>query len=132
MTMLDATLGELFYYSVIRLVVDPLRDEAINIGVIVATRKGVGLMRTRVPRTRVRTVRKNFPFALLESLLHDLRQAAGLASESAANPAGSVTVDRLRALSETMAGQLQLTPPQAYNAMSIEEALTRTFGRYVS
>src|SRR6266511_6102821 len=83
-----------FMYAIIRVVPDPIRDEAINVGVVVTPTEGSG-GRMRVSnrvRTRIRSLQPDYGFDALDQTLEDLRHALGLdpqpeLSESAPAPA---------------------------------------------
>ena len=132
----QSTQERIFHYSVIRVVPDPVRDEAVNIGVVVAdARSGQGRMRVRRRVvSRVRAIHRRYSDATLERSLKDLASALGVDSqlELGETKRVSASLETLESMADYLSNQLQMTPPQAYRAGSADEAMDRLFRRYVS
>jgi hypothetical protein len=123
----------LFCYSIVRVVADPIRDEAINIGVAVVgaeapgARLKIGL--NAAARARVRTIRASFDFQPLERSLHDLKPVLGAnphpsPPEVARPPATPAVLERL---AHRLNNQLQLSVPRHYVARNLDDATQQLF-----
>lgn len=123
-----------FYFSVVRVVPDPVKDEAINVGVVVTSEDGPALMRVGVPRTRVRSVQSRYPFGVLEKSISDLAFGLGIDLQPALGETGAGRADRktLQSFASSLNNQLQVTAPKAYLAKNLDDALTKLFRRYVA
>src|SRR5919108_2740588 len=127
-----------FVYSVVRVVPDPIKDEAINIDVAVVGADGAGA-RLEVDvsakaRSGIRAVQRDFSFQALEWSLRDLEATLGadrqLALGEDAGPPATARV--LEETARRLNNQLQLTLPRRYAARTLDEATERLFRRYVS
>jgi hypothetical protein len=123
-----------FMYSVIRVVPDPIRDEAINVGVIVADDAHTSMLINRQARSRIRTIQRSFSFTALESALADIGEALNAAPQTrlgeqrpTANPKAL-----LASIAGTLDNQIRLTEPRSYVASGMAEAANRLFRRYVA
>ncbi len=125
-----------FHYSVVRVVPDPIKDEAVNVGVIVIAETGPSSMRVKAPRARIRAMQRTFSFEGLEHSMTDLARAVGidlqftLGEETGGD--GRSSVDRLATVASSLANQIQLTEPRVYLAQDGKDAADRLFQRYVA
>jgi hypothetical protein len=127
-----------FVYSVIRVVPDPIKDEAINVGVVVTPAEGAGgAMRVHLNdpvRARIKAAQNDYDIEALRRSLEDLRAALGIdprlvSGEAGTPPAGAAVLD---GVAGRLGNQLQLTPPRRYLALSLDEAVQKLFARYVT
>ena len=123
-----------FYFSVVRVVPDPIKDEAINVGVVVGSDDGRALMKVAVPRTRIRSFQRRYPFSTLEKSISDLAFSLGIDLQPALGEIGSGPADRsrLQAFASSLNNQIQLTAPKLYLAENLDDALAKLFRRYVA
>ncbi|MBI3970936.1 MAG: DUF3037 domain-containing protein [Chloroflexi bacterium] len=138
--MTDTVTGEAqrFFYSVVRIVPDPIKDEAINVGVVVTPVEGEGgRMRTHLGgpvRSRIRAVQPGYNFEALCWSLQDLESALGIDRRirlgEAPGPFAGPAL--LEAVAQRLGNQLQLTEPRRFLAPTIEQAVDRLFSRYVT
>ena len=126
----------MYYYAVVRVVPDPIKDEAINIGVVVVdSKRHEGTMQVNQKvRTRIKHLQSNYPFDDLERSIADLRDALGLDVQLGYGESErpTPTFELLRDIAERLNNQLQLTMPQRYIASSLDDAARRLFKRYVA
>jgi Protein of unknown function (DUF3037) len=129
-----------FQYSVVRYMPNVVRDEAVNVGVLIWSVEG-HLFRSKFLR-RSSAVRKLWPGAD-QDLVANFQRQISLASstqqvafdgmnhplvERFGNPADSAFLARAR---REFTGNLQLTEPRGYQASTIEEALEWAYSIYV-
>lgn len=127
-----------FYFSVIRLVPDPVKDEPINLGVAVIDEGGTQgdlLYNPRI-KTRIGVVKSGFPIESFIASIEDLRfylqlQSQERLAESRPHmPRGGR--ERLESAAEYLDNQLQITEPRLYRADDLEQAVRGLYGRYVA
>ena len=126
---------DVYYYSIIRFIPNPVREEALNLGVILVGRD-VQFADYRMlarTKTRMRLLAPRFDVRLIESFEDDLRSLVGrrgfqLRLEGSST---SLALTGLRQISETHANQLQFTPPRTYLASEPEAALDDLFEEFV-
>jgi hypothetical protein len=125
-----------FAYSIIRLVADPVRDEAINVGVVVTDdQQARGVMRTNARvLSRIRALQPSYSPRSLQAGLKDLAGALDIDQqvELGETVRGGTSSRLLAYVAGNLSGQLQLTAPQAYPADSVDDAAERLFRRYVA
>lgn len=129
-----------FQYSVVRYMPNVVRDEAVNVGVLIWAVDG-NLFRSKFLR-RSSAVRKLWPSADQDLVANFQRQILLVAStrqaaldgmdhplvERFGNPADSTFLARAR---REFTGNLQLTEPRGYQAATIDEALQWAYSTYV-
>jgi|SRR5579871_3873718 len=123
-----------FTFSVIRVVPDPIRDEAVNVGVIVADSAGATMLINRQAHSRIRSLQRNFSFAVLEAALADIGEAVNAVRQLRLDDPHRINDPNaaLASIASMLDNQIQLSEPRAYVAHDMDEALTRLFRRYVA
>jgi hypothetical protein len=118
---------KIFQYSIVRYVPDVVRDEAVNVGVLVRSAEGNRFEFKFLPRSA--TVRKLWPEADSALVRNFQKQLTSCAKNN--EPLGNVGhiadpdfFDRARS---EFIGNLQLTQPRASRAENIEETLKHVY-----
>ena len=125
-----------YIYSVLRVVPDPVKNEAVNIGAVVVEADGPrgDIIFTERFKTRVAALRKDFPVAAIVAAVEDLKVFLGL--EPKVRFGAETVVGNPRARLDTalryLEGQLQLTEPRSYQAESLDSAVQEIYQRYVA
>ena len=72
-----------FYFSVIRIVPDPIKFEPVNVGVAVISEDGTigDVLYNRRVKTRLSSFRRDFPLPVLLASIDDLRYYLGLEAQ---------------------------------------------------
>lgn len=121
----------LFQYSVIRHVNDVVRDEAVNVGVIIKSADGKQAAIKLLPPTLVRRHSVTPP---TPELLAEL-EAAVQHSIATGSPLGSIgsiaDPDFLKRATSEFVGNIQIGQMHGTFAPSLEEAVKRAYARYV-
>jgi len=123
---------ERYQYSVVRFVPNVVRDEGVNVGVIIKEAEGAKFVYRFLPRGA--TVRRLWPDAderLVNNFAHQLRaaQVQDRPLEGIGHPSDRVFFQLARA---EFNGNLQLAEPRGMLAESIEEVLSRIYDTYVA
>lgn len=129
-----------FSYCILRIVPDPIRDEAINVGVIAideATGEGHAefLRFTRTLRSRIRSLLPGIDAGALEQGIESFRSQIGVESQLAfvdSHQDRISTRAQLERLGEELLNQLQLTPPLRYRGESISAVVGELYALFVS
>jgi hypothetical protein len=126
-----------FAFSVIRVVPDPIKDEAVNVGVVVVSEDGSsGCIRYSDKfRTRINVLKRDFPIASVSAAIEDLKTYLGLEAQPSFGVKPTPiqgAKDRLEEASKNFENQLQITSPKVYLAESLDIAATQLFRRYVA
>lgn len=123
-----------FFFSVIRVVPDPIKDEAVNIGVVVASEEGRAAMKVRVPRSRIRDMQRSFSFETLNRSIIELGRVLGVEAQLAfgENVTGYLPQARMDVLADSLSNQLQLTRRNEHLGSSLDSALAALFFRFVA
>ncbi len=129
--MADQTLE----YSLIQYVGDPVRREAINVGVAVTGSHDVAVLIDRAAHVRLSAAWPSFDRRLYFAAVRDLRHLLAdthqlFLMESAVEFRGSNGAS-LKELSSSMANQFALTEPKAYLGTSARDAARHLFDRLV-
>jgi hypothetical protein len=125
-----------FYFSLVRYVPDPARDEAVNLGVILVS-DDEGTSAGSFVRALLAKIRPLDPYvnpSFVKRYLLDLEQRLGASHQA---PIGDDTdrirsVADLRRLSASMRNLFQLTQPKLYRSVSLESARQELFSELVS
>ena len=129
-------MSEEFLFSILRVVPDPIKDEAVNIGVVVLRADGGGgdIMFSGRFKTRVAALRQDFPVESTLAAIEDLRAFLGLETQArfGADIGGGDPRERLNAAVQYLEGQLQLTAPRRYQAKNLGSAGQQIYKRYVA
>jgi len=118
---------KVFQYSIVRYVPDVIRDEAVNVGVLVRAAEGQRFAFKFLPRSA--TVRKLWPGAD-QALVRNFERQLTSCSEKdeplgrAGRVKDSEFFDKARS---EFNGNLQLTPPRAATGENIEQVLKRAY-----
>jgi hypothetical protein len=121
-----------YQFSIVRYVPSIVRDEAVNVGVLVRARDGSEFDFKFLPRTA--TVRKLWPDAdtqVVTQFERQLRKAAKgeIVLQRIGNPSSDGFFSRAR---EEFTGNLQLTEPRSYLADSLIEVVQHTYKIYIA
>ncbi len=128
-------LARLFFYSVVRVVPDPVRKEALNVGVIVVDADGPDASAAflRRFRTKLRLLDPWTEPSVLERLVDNLSSRLGQFQPPLEGADESILGKKgLEHLAETMKNQLQMSVPAPYRATSIRAAVEELFADLVS
>jgi len=127
-----------FQYSILRFVPDPIREEAVNLGVLVVSEDGnqsTGRFNHQF-RGRVRSLASDFPFEQVEATIQSLEERC---SESMQPRFSQQAPDerilhppQLAALAAVMENQFQLTPPRRYLGTTLRAAADELYRAFVS
>ena len=125
-----------FNYSICRFVSDPLRDEALNVGVIVVSdesKESRGLFNLRF-KGRLAALGTKSDFASVRLILEYLKARTGKSFQSTIGGSDESisSTPQLAHLSLSMKNQVQLTPPRPFRAEDIETAIREVYGLFVS
>ncbi len=127
-----------FYFSVIRVVPDPVKFEPINVGVVVIAADGVGgeLLYNKRIRSRLAPIRRDLPLAGIFATIEDLKQYLGLEMQmplaAPEPPRRTAGRSRLEAAARYFENQVQLTEPKPYFAEGLRAAADALYARYIS
>lgn len=129
-------MSEDFRYSVIRIVPDPVKDEAINVGCVVVTSDGSTgrLAYTKRFRSRLSTLKKGYPYESAVAAIEELKVLLGVEGQLSfgATASKGKTTSLLEAAASRLEGQLQLMAPRTYRAKNLRCALDELFQRFVT
>jgi hypothetical protein len=121
------------HYSLLRFVPDPLRDEAINVGLVAVSDDGEwGRLRVQVPRTRLSAINRRDAAPEIENWAtvlrneFDLNGARGLLS-----PATLVSAETLEEWAESFGGLLRVSRPRVAVDHDLEQLWRDLFSRLV-
>lgn len=124
-------------YSIIQFVPHPVRDERVNLGVVVvsdARRQSDCCFLTGYDQ-KVKMLEPDANIQGLQQLLDSLKSSFVRSEQRNGHGEadGHVTsTAQLQALSKTMSGQLRLTPPRPYRAESLETAIEVLYAELVA
>jgi hypothetical protein len=120
-------MSKLFQYSVVRYVPDVIRDEAVNVGVLVKAVEGHRFEFKFLPRSA--TVRKLWPEADSSLVRNFQKQLTTCAknNEPLGNLGRIVDPDFFDKARSEFNGNLQLTAPRAFRGENIEETLKHVY-----
>src|ERR1700674_1113496 len=135
MSEIDSPPTGRFTYSVVRVVPDPIKNEGINVGVVVASDVGRGRLKWN-PRftTRVRALQRDFSFDAVDQAIRGLEKLLHVDPDVLTLwDTRQVRADEalLTSLALRLNNQLQLTEPRRYRARTVEEAAESLFRRFV-
>jgi hypothetical protein len=122
----------IFLASVIRFVPNPLRNEGVNIGVVVASDDGVGVVATdgdaleRVPSRDDATEAARFVLASLDEWQKSSRSA-----KSAGDSSAALDFKALRQIHAESTGMVQFSPPMVSYSVSANDLAQELLRRYV-
>lgn len=123
---------QLYHYSVVNFTPDRLRDESVNLGIIVIDDSGE--VRTEFLRRFATRLRNLDPYVdiptirdYLDSLSEDLSPQVSMDSQFE-----KTTVRRLSHLAGSLRNQIRISEPKAYRATTMYEATSRLFAELVS
>jgi len=122
----------IFLASVIRFVPNPLRNEGLNIGVVVASEDGVGVVATdedaleRVPSRDGSTEAARFVLASLDEWQRSSRSA-----KSAGGLGAALDFKALRQMQTESTGMVQFSPPMVSYSTSANDLAQELLRRYV-
>jgi hypothetical protein len=128
---------KIFDYSLIRYVGDPVRGEAVNIGVIVidgAACQSTLVIDNRAP-SRLAANWPNFQWRSFGAFARDLRHATGANHQLMLGEGATIleaSGNALSAVASCCSNEYALSEPRRYNGISLEEASGRLFRRFVS
>jgi hypothetical protein len=126
-----------FNFSVCRFVSDPLRDEALNVGIIVVSdelKKSRGLFNLRF-KARLSALGTKSEFEFVRRSIENLRARTGSGFQPSLGVSGDEAIrstEDLRESAGRMRNQLQLTEPRPYRAVSLDQAANELYELYVS
>jgi len=124
-------------YSVLRFVPDPIKDESLNLGILIAAETGLraGVFNRRT-KTKVRALAPKYDFEHVERVISALSQEfnndvqLGFGREGQERQTDGVA--RLHALAEGMPNQFQLTKPRPFNCADVTVGLRELYELFVS
>lgn len=102
------------YYSVLRYVADPLRDEAVNVGLFLVS-EGADWARfaAHIPRDRLRSLGRRADAEQVEEWTNSLRLRFDVEGpRSLLGPEGRLSVNALREWSDEFGGSLRISEPR--------------------
>jgi hypothetical protein len=127
--------SDTFVYSVVRFVPHPIRDEAINVGVVLVSPSGEHVLHrfTRAFRSRLSVLAPDVDPRMVERALSDFqaRFPGDLAQAPLGSEARPLTEDALRQLSTSYGYQVRFTPPRPVAVEEPERSLAQLFDEYV-
>lgn len=129
-----------FNYSILKVVPDPLRDESINLGVIVIDEKnGLGRAEfqrfTRPLRSRITGLLPGVDVGAIEDGVESCRSQIGVETQLAFVDSKEDRISsaaQLEALSSELLNQLQLTRPLTYRGDSLQAVTDELYALFVS
>lgn len=125
---------EVYHYSILRFVPNPVREEALNLGVMLIRDEGGYAdyrMLARI-KTRIRVAAPGFDIRLLESFEADLRSLiGGVGFQRRLGASQALIVQDLVRLADTHANQIQFTDPRVYLTEEPDKALDDLFVEFV-
>ena len=125
------------YYSILKFVPDPVREECLNLGVVAVTdeKECGGQFNTRV-RSKVHSLAPDFPIEQVATTVVALNERfaqAGQLRLSVPNLSEQIrTPEQLNSLAESMNNQFQLSAPRVFNAESLERGIRELYQIFVS
>lgn len=127
--------SEAFVYSVVRFVPHPVRDEAINVGVVLVSPSGEHVLHkfTRAFRSKLSALAPDVNPGMVERALSDFqaRFPRDLAQAPLGSEAEPLTEDALLELSMRYGYQVRFTPPRPIAVKEPERSLAQLFDEYV-
>ena len=126
-----------FSYSIFRFVPDPVRGESINLGVIVVSDEE-GASRCEFLsgfRQKISALAPDANLGLVERAVEDFAQRFDPFYRPTLFGEGDPRIGstaQLHALAGTMKNQFQLSPPRAYRAAGLDDAVKELFDEFVS
>ena len=129
-------MNDLFAYSVIRYVGDPVRGEGANIGVAVVSPDGDARVKTDPSATlRLRRMWPQVNRRAVNTFIRDVEHRVAALHQMRLEEAGSGSpsgaADVLATLSELSVNEVQLSSPSYYRGDGIEEVSAALFKRFV-
>jgi hypothetical protein len=126
------TPGTVGYYSVLRFVPVPTRDEAINIGLLLVGEGGTwAKFRWKVPRTRLGAAGFRENIDAIERWAETISNSYELDGEAGFSRPGRLDVNTLRTWASEFGGLLRLTAPRVAIDGDLEGLFVDLFRRYV-
>ena len=127
---------KIYDYVLIQYVGDPVRQEAVNVGVAAlgAADGDACVTFDRGAAARIRRSWPQFDGALYRAFVRDLSASLGVPHQARFGEQQSpvsATVESLRALSAAASNQFELTDPARWTAESIDEAARQIYARLV-
>jgi hypothetical protein len=121
-----------YTYALFRYVPDPVRGEAVNLGVVVVSdeERASATEFFRGYRTRMRALNPEANFAVIDRLIQGFKKRTDPAYQSglmAGEDARLTSSGQLRALKQSMANQLQLSEPKVHRADSLQVAVRELY-----
>jgi Protein of unknown function (DUF3037) len=124
--------NQAFFYSVVQVLPDPVRNEGVNIGVIVVDATGESSDARFASVTRVRKLDCPFAEDAVQRFIRSVH--ARLEPSPQLFPPESPTLNEsiLSEWSREFGGEVRLTVPRFTGGASLPEILSRLYGRFVS
>jgi hypothetical protein len=120
------------YYSLLRFLPDPNRDEPVNVGLFLVDEGGTwARFRIRVPKTRLDAMGRREDVGAIEHWAETIQEAYETDGDIGFSRSGRLSVDTLADWAREFGGLLRVTPPRVALNPSLEELWHELFTRYV-
>lgn len=120
------------YYSVVRFVADPSRDEAVNVGLVLVAEGGTwAKFRWKVPKTRLSAMGRRGDVDIIERWADTVASLYEVDGDPGYSRSGRLDLQTLRDWASEFAGSVRVTPPRVAIEGNFESLFGDLYRRYV-